>query len=338
MTYLNPLLKPFLLALLASLFLTPLLRRAALWMGFVDTPQPHKLHKEPVALLGGVGIYLSFALAVVAAGGLQPPLVGLLLGGTFLLFLGLIDDRQGMSPWVKLIGQTIAAAIAVASGIQISFLLSPSLNIPLTVFWIVGIINAFNLLDNMDGLSAGMTFISASTFAVLAGRYVELGPEQIPTSLASAALAGSCLGFLKYNKKPATIFMGDAGSMVLGYILAAVAALGSWKSPTTPTSILIPLLVLAYPIFDTTFVVLRRFWEGRPIFQGGKDHTSHRLVSLGLGELEAVLLIYLFALCHALTAVLVSSVTFRLSLVALAVSAMVLFIFGMILRKVGDRG
>ena len=333
MDYLSPLFKPFLLAFLASLLFTPLLRRAALRIGFLDAPRPNKFHKEPVALLGGVGIYLSFASAVVASGGLRRPLLGLLLGGALLLFLGLIDDRRGMNPWAKLMGQTIAAVIAVAFGIQISFLLHPSLTIPFTILWIVGIVNAFNLLDNMDGLSAGVTFISASTFAVLASRYAELGPEQIPTSIASAALAGSCLGFLRYNIKPATIFMGDAGSMVLGYVLATVAALGSWKSPTTPTSVLIPLLVLAYPIFDTTFVILRRFWEGRPLFQGGKDHTSHRLVSLGLGELEAVLLIYLFTLCHALTALLVSSITFRLSLMALAVSATVLFILGMILRK-----
>lgn len=334
MAYLSPLAKPFLFAFLASLLLTPLLRRAALSLRFVDRPKPHKFHKEPVALLGGVGIYLSFSFALVASGGLLRPLVGLLLGGSLLLFLGLIDDRRGMNPWAKLMGQTVASVIAVASGIQISFFLHPSLNIPFTILWIVGIVNAFNLLDNMDGLSTGVSFIAASTFAVLAGRYLELGPEQIPTSLASAALAGSCLGFLRYNSKPATIFMGDAGSMVLGYVLASVAALGSWKSPTTPTSVLTPLLVLAYPIFDTTFVVLRRAFEGRPIFQGGKDHTSHRLVGLGLGERETVFLIYLFALCHALTALLVSSVTLRLSLMALAVSAMVLFIFGMILRKV----
>jgi len=127
--------------------------------------------------------------------------------------------------------------------------------------------------------------------------------------------------------------MGDAGSMILGYILAALAALGSWRSPTTPTSILIPLLVLAYPIFDTTLVTILRWKAGRPVFQGGKDHSSHRLVSLGLGEIEAVLLIYLFSLCQALTATLITSITLRLSLIALTVSVAILFIFGMILRK-----
>jgi len=333
MNYLFPLAKPFLLAFLLSILLTPLLRRAALKAGFLDEPRPYKFHREPVALLGGVGIYFSFAFSIVVSSDLEKPLLGILLGSILLLLLGLADDRWGMSPQGKLIGQGVAALVAIAFGIEISFLGTPYLNVLLTLLWIVGIINAFNLLDNMDGLSAGVAFIAASTFAVLAIRYAEVGPEQLPTSLAAAALAGSCLGFLRYNFKPASIFMGDAGSMILGYVLAALAALGSWRSPTTPTSILIPLLVLAYPIFDTTLVTILRWKAGRPVFQGGKDHSSHRLVSLGLGEMEVVLLIYLFSLCQALTAALITSITLRLSLIALTVSVAILFIFGMILRK-----
>ncbi|MBI3988604.1 MAG: undecaprenyl/decaprenyl-phosphate alpha-N-acetylglucosaminyl 1-phosphate transferase [candidate division NC10 bacterium] len=333
MEYLSPLIRPFLIAFLSSLLLTPLLRRAAMGIGFIDDPKPHKFHKAPTALLGGVGIYTAFALALLLTRGLDRPLRGILLGATLLLILGLVDDRQGMNPWTKLLGQTIAAASAVLAGIQISFLFTPYLNIPITLLWIVGITNTFNLLDNMDGLSAGVAFIAASTFAVLASRYAEVGPEQLPAVVAAISLAGACLGFLVYNLKPASIFMGDAGSLVVGYVLASVAALGSWKSPTTPTSVLIPLLVLAYPIFDTILVTILRWRRGLPIFQGGKDHSSHRLVSLGLSELEVVLLIYLFSLCHALTAALVTSITLRLSLIALTVSASVLFIFGMILRK-----
>lgn len=333
MNYLLPLAKPFLLAFLLSIFLTPLLRRAALRAGFLDEPRPYKLHREPVALLGGVGIYFSFVFSIMASSDLEKPLLGILLGSSLLLLLGLADDRWEMSPQVKLIGQGVAALVAIAFGIEVSFLGTPYLNVPLTLLWVVGIINAFNLLDNMDGLSAGVALIAASTFAVLAIRYAEVGPEQLPTSMAAATLAGSCLGFLRYNFKPASIFMGDAGSMILGYILAALAALGSWRSPTTPTSILIPLLVLAYPIFDTTLVTILRWRAGRPIFQGGKDHSSHRLVSLGLGEMEVVLLIYLFSLSQALTAALITSITLRLSLIALAVSVAIFFIFGMILRK-----
>ncbi len=333
MGYLRPLAEPFLLAFAGSLLLTPLLRRFALHIGFVDLPTSRKIHREPVALLGGVAVYLVFAAVVISLGAARGPLLGVLLGAAFLMLVGIVDDAQGMDPRVKLLAQAGAAFMAAMFGIQTTFLGVAYLNIPFTLLWIVGITNAFNLLDNMDGLAAGVTVISASTFAVLASRYSDLGGEQVATAIAAAALAGGCLGFLRFNIVRASIFMGDAGSMVLGFILASLAALGSWRSPTVPTSLLIPILVLAYPIFDTAFVTLLRVQEGRPVFQGGKDHSSHRLVSLGLGPTEAVLLIYLFALCHALTATLVTSVTLRLSLLALASSAFILFIFGAVLRK-----
>jgi UDP-GlcNAc:undecaprenyl-phosphate GlcNAc-1-phosphate transferase len=333
MGYLRPLAEPFLIASAASLLLTPLLRGLALRAGCVDLPAARKVHREPVALLGGVAICLAFGVAVVVSRAAQGPLLGVLLGAAVLMVVGLVDDLQAISPRVKLVGQAIASAVAVAFGVQTGFLGSNYLDIPLTVFWIVGITNAFNLLDNMDGLAAGVAVISASTFGILASRYVDLGQDQALTAVAAAALAGACLGFLRYNMVRASIFMGDAGSMVVGFVLACLAALGSWRSPTVPTSLLIPVLVLAYPIFDTTFVTILRLREGRPVFRGGKDHTSHRLVSLGLGRTEAVLLIYLFATCHALTAALVSSVTLRLSLLALASSAFMLLIFGAVLRK-----
>jgi UDP-N-acetylmuramyl pentapeptide phosphotransferase/UDP-N-acetylglucosamine-1-phosphate transferase len=170
------------------------------------------------------------------------------------------------------------------------------------------------------------------TVALLGARYVTLGPEQLPTAISAAALAGACLGFLPYNFR-SRIFMGDAGSLFLGFSLAALTALGSWRNPTTPAAVVIPLLVLAYPIFDTTLVVILRLRRGQSPVVGGRDHSSHRLVHLGLGRVEAVLLIYLFSLSQAFSALLVSSVTFRLSLLALAGSASVLFIFGMVLRK-----
>jgi UDP-GlcNAc:undecaprenyl-phosphate GlcNAc-1-phosphate transferase len=331
--YLRPLAEPFMVAFVASLVLTPLVRRLAIRAGCVDQPTSRKFHRTPVALLGGVALYLAFASAVVILGASQGPLRGILFGAAFLMLAGVVDDTRGMSPRAKLLAQAGAASIAVVSGIQTTFLGTPYLNVPFTILWIVGITNAFNLLDNMDGLAAGVATISASTFAVLASRYSAVGSEQAATALAAAAVAGACAGFLRYNLLRASIFMGDAGSMVLGFTLASLAALGSWRSPTVPTSLLIPILVLAYPIFDTTLVSLLRLQEGRPLFQGGTDHSSHRLVSLGVGPTEAVLLIYLFALCHALTATLVAAVTFRLSLLALASSTAVLFIFGAVLRK-----
>lgn len=333
MGYLVPLTRPFGLSLLLALLLTPACRALALRAGFLDQPAARKIHGEPVPLLGGVAIYLAFASGLAASGPFALPMAGIIAGATVLMLAGLVDDGRGLAPWAKFLAQGAAAALAVAAGVRVDFPGATAVDIAITVLWMVGITNAFNLLDNMDGLSAGVALIAASAFGAIAARYADLGPEQLPTATAAAALAGACLGFLPYNLRAARIFMGDAGSMTLGFVLASLAAYGSWRSPTVPTSILIPLLVLAYPIFDTTLVVILRWRRGQSVFVGGRDHSSHRLVNLGLGKLETVLLIHLFAICHALTAVLVSSVTIRLSLIALGVSAAVLFIFGMVLRK-----
>ncbi len=323
MGYLQPLGAPFATALVLSLILTPACRALARPLGYLDRPN-----------LG------AFAAAVLARGDMRRDLWGILGGAAIVFILGLIDDRRGMHPGVKLAGQATAAIVVIASGIRVSFLGPGLVGDTFTLVWIVGITNAFNLLDNMDGLSAGVGAISAAGFAVLASRYLLLGWEQHPTAIAAAALAGACIGFLPYNLGGASIFMGDAGSMPLGLILASLAAFGSWRSPTLPTSLAIPVLILAYPIFDTTLVTFCRWRDGRPISQGGTDHSSHRLVNLGLGRTEAVILIYLFAAGNALTAFLVSSATIRLSALALALSAIILLVFGMILRRapIGPRG
>jgi UDP-GlcNAc:undecaprenyl-phosphate GlcNAc-1-phosphate transferase len=158
----------------------------------------------------------------------------------------------------------------------------------------------------MNGLSAGVAAIGGATFGLLAARYVQVGPEQVPTAVAAAALSGACLGFLPSNFR-SRIFMGDAGSLFVGFTLACLAIQGSWRSPTVPTSVIIPLLVLAYPLFDTTLVVILRLRRGQSPFVGGRDHSSHRLVRLGLGRVESVLLIHLFAVSARSAALLVSS-------------------------------
>lgn len=341
MSYLIPLVGPFVTAFLLALCLTPPVRAFARRSGVLDRPSPRKIHAQPVPRLGGVALYVAIGTAAALFAPPAPGLLGLVAGASLLFLTGLRDDTRGLGPRAKLLAQIGAAVLALAGGISTSFLPHPILNWGVTALWLVTITNAFNLLDNMDGLSAGLAAISGGTFAVLAARYAELGPEQLPTAVLGAAIAGACLGFLRHNLYHASIFMGDAGSQTLGFLLAGLAAYGSWRSPTLPTSLLIPLLVLAYPIFDTSLVTLLRWRQGRPITVGGKDHSSHRLVRLGLGRTETVLLIYLFALTHALTAALVTSVTLRLALIALAISASVLFIFGMVLRKAdvyGDGG
>jgi UDP-GlcNAc:undecaprenyl-phosphate GlcNAc-1-phosphate transferase len=308
----------------------------ALALGVLDRPGGKKIHLRPTPLLGGPAIAIAHAAGVLAAGPLDQVSTTILVAGGLILLLGIHDDidlhAEGVRWWLRLLFQGFLAVFVIAPGITIGFLHTPWLSLPVTLLWIVGISNAFNLLDNMNGLSAGVAAIAGLTFAVLAARYVDLGPEQLPTARAAASLAGACLGFLPSNFR-SRIFMGDAGSLFIGFTLACLAALGSWRSPTAPTSVIIPLLVLAYPIFDTALVVILRLRRRQSPFVGGRDHSSHRLVNLGLGRVEVVLLIYLFSLSHALTALLVSSVTLRLALLALAGSASVLFIFGMVLRK-----
>ena len=336
MGYLAPLVIPFLVALGAGLIFTPTCRVVAARFGMVDRPGGRKIHGKPTPLLGGVAIAFAQVAGVLASGSVDRVFIGLPVAAGLMLILGVHDDLnahgEGVRWWLRMIFQGILAAFVIHSGIRISFLQTSWLNIAISLLWIVGITNAFNLLDNMNGLSAGVAAIAGLTFAALAARYVDVGPEQLPTAMAGAALAGACLGFLPSNFR-GRIFMGDAGSLFLGFTLASLAALGSWRSPTVPTSIVIPLLVLAYPIFDTTLVVILRLWRGQSPVVGGRDHSSHRLVRLGMGRVETVLLIYLFSLSQAFTALLVSSVTFRLSLLALAGSGSVFFIFGMVLRK-----
>jgi UDP-GlcNAc:undecaprenyl-phosphate GlcNAc-1-phosphate transferase len=336
MDYLVPLLVPLLVAYGASLGLTPLCARVARRLSILDRPAARKIHAQPTPLLGGAAIALAQVAGLLAGGAMDRVILSILAGAVLLLGMGLHDDRDprgvGLSWRLRLLVQGGAAAFAVVAGVGTSVLPWLWLTLPITLLWIVGITNAFNLLDNMNGLSAGVAAVAGLTLALLGARYAEVGPEQLPTAISAAALAGACLGFLPYNFR-SRVFMGDAGSLYLGFTLAALAALGSWHNPSTPTAVVIPLLVLAYPIFDTTLVVILRLRRGQSPVVGGRDHSSHRLVHLGLGRVEAVLLIYLFSLSHAFTALLVSSVTFRLSLLALAGSASVLFIFGMVLRK-----
>jgi len=336
MGYLAPLVVPFLAAFGSALILTPVFRLVALRLGVVDQPGGKKIHGQPTPLLGGPAIAISQVAGVLAGGPVDRTWASMPVAAGLIMLLGIHDDldpqAEGVRWWLRLLFEVFLAAIIINAGITITFLRTPWISIPITLVWIVGITNAFNLLDNMNGLSAGVAAIAGLTFAAMAARYVEVSPEQLPTARAGAALAGACLGFLPSNFR-SRIFMGDAGSLYLGFTLACLAALGSWRSPTVPTSLIIPFLVLAYPIFDTTLVVILRLRRGQSPVVGGRDHSSHRLVNLGLGRVEVVLLIYLFSLSHALTALLVSSVTLRLSLLALAGSASVLFIFGMVLRK-----
>ena len=261
----------FLIALAVSYTITPLISKVARRINFVDHPSGKKVHTQPTPLLGGMAIYFSFITALSFSVSTNKALIGALVGGTVIMIIGVIDDKFKLIPRLKLLGQFIAALIAVIMGIKVAFIKAPAVSMIFTCLWLVGMTNAFNLIDNINGLSAGIAAIASFFFGTLA-----LINGDILIAAASFALMGACLGFLKYNFPKADIFMGDTGSLFLGFMLASIAVAGSWKTSSVTTSLAIPILILGYPIFDVTLVTITRILERRPISAGGKDHSSHR--------------------------------------------------------------
>ena len=285
----------FLSALLLAIGGTPLAKRLALSLGIIDQPSARKVHKSPTPLLGGVAIYMAAIITLVVYDFLYiRELVGILVGASLVSFMGIWDDRRSIRPVVKLLGQVAAAGILVASGVQVRFLPYTALNVAVTILWIVGVTNAMNLLDNMDGLSGGIGAVASAFFFLLS----TMSGQYLVGSL-SAATLGACIGFLFYNINPASIFMGDSGSLFLGFMLAAVGIKLRFPANVGFVTWMIPVIVLWLPIFDTTLVVISRLRGGKnPLTTPGKDHVSHRLVAMGLTQREAVLVLYL--ICGAL--------------------------------------
>jgi len=277
----------FFISLVIAYLLTPYVRVLAKRVGLLDRPTSAKVHKRATPLLGGLAIFIAYFIAVVFTVGMNRVVASLLIGGMILLVVGIVDDRYGMMPKVKLFGQIIAALIVVKLGIRVEFIENYYLSSLFSVIWIIGITNAINLVDGLDGLSAGVTTISAFFFGILSW---ERGDFHV--AVLSFSLCGGSLGFLRYNFPRAFIFMGDAGSMFVGFLLATIAIVGSWASPTKITSMAMPIFILGYPIFDTTLVVFSRFMAKRSIFLGGKDHPHHRLILMGLRKRHAVVLIF----------------------------------------------
>lgn len=277
-------------SLLIAVAATPIARRVALTLGILDHPSSRKVHSSPMPLLGGVAIYIAFlaALLLFSDAFFVNQVIGILLGATWVSLLGIWDDWRTLRPAFKLTGQFFGIAILVATGVQVAFLRNPILNVFVTAAWMVGITNAVNFLDNMDGLSGGIVAIASGWFLVLS-----LLNGQLLVAPFAAALLGASLGFLVYNFNPALIFMGDAGSLFLGFMLAAVGL--KLRFPSHPDTItwMIPIFVLGIPIFDMTLVTVSRLRRGvNPWTTAGKDHLSHRLVQLGLSHRSAVLTIY----------------------------------------------
>ncbi len=318
----------------AALGLTPLSRQIAMRLGVVDKPNHRKIHQDHKPLMGGLAIYLAFAISLLL---FSPPRymveIGAVLSSTaFLAVVGLADDRYNLGIRVRLVAMTIAALVVVAAGIQIRLFKIPLFDIPLTVLWVLTIINAANFMDNMDGLTAGLSASAAAFFMVIAFTQ----GLTLVSSLA-AALLGSAVGFLIYNFNPSSIFMGDMGALVLGFILAILGIKLQFADQPPGVTWMIPILVLALPIFDIFLVVFTRLLEGRSPGQAGKDHTSHRLMSVGFSQRQTIFILYgacfLFGLLGLVVSAAPADIALNIGLVGLALLAFLFLVMMWIRRK-----
>jgi UDP-GlcNAc:undecaprenyl-phosphate GlcNAc-1-phosphate transferase len=320
------------LALLFSIVITPFVIKLAHIRGWIVAPRKDRWHTKPTALMGGLGIFISF-ISIIFASSAYIKQDWLIVFAIFLMFItGLIDDLIELKPIYKLLAQVIAAFLIIYRGYIFGDDNLGLLGIPITFIFVIGITNAINLLDNMDGLSAGVSAIVAIISGILA-----LQINNIPTALMAFVLAGSTLGFLFFNFNPAKIFMGDSGSLFLGFSLSylSISVQKSIGTNSVYIILLLPLTILALPILDTSLVTLKRVISGRKVYMGGKDHTSHRLVALGLNEKKAVLILYGVALIWGMSAVfLINSNNSNLYLPTIAVLIIITSFFGLFLGRV----
>ena len=338
----------FFLAFGISLLVTPLVRRFAVKYNYVAAPRADRWHKTTTGLFGGVAIFFSMMAAWLFSAFvffrfnvMVPPLLPVALGAAAIFFLGLADDISELNPQYKLIGQVMVASCLVVFGFQLDWFASQTANLLVSIFWIVGITNAFNLLDNMDGLSAGVAAISGFFLWVwLAVMPGDPGGTVAPVQLILAAFIGSLLGFLVYNFNPASIFMGDAGSLFIGFMLACLTII---RHPNEAQAmplfhqisvIAVPCLILFIPILDTAFVSFMRKLFARSIFQGGKDHSSHRMVAIGLSEKKAVVILYIFAVLSGAIALGIYPLDMGISIAIIAFYLILVLLFWIYLANV----
>ncbi|MFO7600670.1 MAG: hypothetical protein R6X27_12800 [Candidatus Desulfacyla sp.] len=329
-----------------SLILTPLARKLAIQWGQVAVPKDNRWHRKETALLGGVSIFTAMITVWALAAGLtdwsvfgQPYLV-MILCSVGIFVLGLIDDVFNMDPQHKLAGQVIITAILIFFGYRLGWTDSKTLNLFLSILWIVGITNAFNLLDNMDGLASGIALIAGGFLFLWVYLEPVSGQVSAPALLALSAYLGAVSGFLVYNFNPASIFMGDAGSLFVGFVLASLTVAGTPSQAGERgflhllSVIAIPVLILFIPILDTGFVSLMRKLFRRPISQGGRDHSSHRLVAIGFSEKKAVLVLYAFSAVSGLMALAINRLDAGTSLVLIAIYLLFIVFFWIYLARV----
>lgn len=327
------------LATIISLIATPIVIKVAKKCGIVDTPKGgRKIHKEPIPLIGGVAIYVAFVLTIfLKKGPLNQQEIFIIIGATIITLGGIWDDvnkgngKSELTPKAKFLVQIIAALILVVGGFNVERITNPFsdssmylnidlLSIPFTMIWIIGVTNAFNFIDGLDGLSAGIGFISSFTIMVVA-----LMNSRMEAALMTGVLCGSLLGVLPFNFNPAKIFIGDTGALLIGYLLAAISIQGSVKSAAT-VAIAVPILALGLPIYDTLIAMLRRKINGKPMSQGDRGHVHHRLIDSGLSQKQAVLRMYLGSAILGAIAIFVMQVSNKRAYFILATVVILIFL------------
>ena len=294
----------FITALIGTAIATPIAIKIAPKIGALDIPKDNRrMHDHPIPRFGGIAVFCGIMAGFIRLRPLNTQLMGLLVATVLMLIVGIADDLKGLSPKLKLAGQLLCAVIVWATGTRVSgitnaFEIGELISFPsavsfvITIFWIVGITNAVNLVDGLDGLAAGVSMIASLAIACTA--YIS---EKSEMTIMACAVAGACLGFLIYNFHPAKIFMGDAGALQLGFLLSTISLIGDTPAKsTTLFATIVPIMILALPIFDTAFAIIRRVANHKPIMQADKGHIHHRLMAMGLGQRKTVLVLYLFCI------------------------------------------
>lgn len=334
MNFANLYIMAFVLSCLISFAMTPVAKKIAFKVGAIANPRKRDMHSKPIPRMGGIAIVSGFMITLLISIRFITVLdwkqvIGIGTGALIIFLLGFFDDIFELSAKLKFFIQILAATIVTLSGVSIPFISIPfmgdtpmfldMLSLPITVIWIVGITNAVNFIDGLDGLAAGVSSIASLCLMVLS---IYSGyPIAI---LLTTILAGSCLGFLPYNFNPASIFMGDTGSTFLGFILAVTSILGLLKSYTIVT-IIVAVLVLGLPVFDTSFAIIRRLLAGKPITQPDRGHLHHRLVDKGYSQKQAVITLYAISGVFGLSAIAVASHDFRLIIGIFILMGLVLY-------------
>ena len=301
-------------ALVISFAATPLVKILARRIGAIDVPRDgRRMHDHPIPRLGGLAVFIGFVLSTLLFAGIDMQVRGMLIGCAVIAATGAIDDTRPMKWWVKLLCQLVAAVIAVCHGIRIEMFTNPVLSgssewlvlgwlsIPITIFWIVLVTNSVNLIDGLDGLAVGVSAIGSVTMLIIA-----LLVSEGNVAIIMAALAGACIGFIPYNFNPAKIFAGDSGALLLGFVLANMSVIGLFKTYAL-VSFILPFFVLALPLFDTIFAIIRRLAHGQNPMQADRGHVHHRLIDMGLNQKQAVAILYCVSIFFGVAAVMLTT-------------------------------